>query len=271
MNAGEKKAALQRILYREALDELHGLFRAWNLPYMPVKSALYLLDGTIDSLTPRSISDLDVLVAPPDFETAVRRFQETGNVAGPVRITSIQATLRYRFHGLDIEIDVHRALNHPQRFHLPVETLFSRARPCAVPRFLPDAEDALLISACHLLAHVVEHGIPPFRCEELRVLSGARGFSWDTFARRVRQTGVERFLCFCLRHARALPEGTALSDRTYPYARLLERLYPLLYSGYVPALIKRLLVEAYFVKNPLALLHRRFCSRDGSATPSSSD
>jgi hypothetical protein len=255
----EKSWALQQLLYSEVLRRLDSHFTDLSIKYMPIKGAYLIASGLAASLPARKMADIDILLLPVNFGAASDYFRHLSCVRVSENYWPSETSFFFRLGQDFAYVELHSQLNFPQRFLLPAADLFARAMPGDGMRVLPCAEDALLILICHALVHIaVEFRETVF--QEITCLCGQKDFSWERFWKLAEGTGVKRFISFILSlyahetgNHRISPEVSAASAYSN-FSRLL--LKPAVY-GTMPSLLRKLLLEIPFVRDPWWLIRHK--------------
>lgn len=245
----------RQAVYGEALDALDPIFASLAIEYMPIKGAHLVCTGLAADLETRTMHDIDLLVRPRDFERAIAAL-----AAHPLFIIEppdpwpFEQPFIFRQGSLKVRLELHRALNRPERFVLDVDSMFDRALLQTSARRIMQPEDALIVLVCHTLVHLVD-GIPAHIAAEGALLVRTRGFSWERFAALLRPTGIERFGKAMLT-AMAAKQGFII-PQTLHAGRVNKAIFnirtPLRHKGIVTSLFRGI-VELYFVKDPIRLL-----------------
>jgi hypothetical protein len=256
MISAEKSWALQQLLYAEVLRRLDTLFTELSIKYMPIKGAYLIARGLAAAMPSRKMADIDILLLPMNFAQASDYFRHLDCVRVSENYWPFETSFFFRLGSNNAYVELHSQLNFPQRFLLPATDLFARALPAGGQRVLPSAEDALLILICHALVHIaVEFRETVF--PEISCLCGQEDFSWERFWKLAEGTGIKGFIgCVLSRYAQEtgahmiVPEVSAASAYSKFSGLLLKReVY-----GAMPALLRKLLLEIPFVRDPLWLI-----------------
>lgn len=249
----EQLWTVRQMVYGKLLDHLDTVFGELAVPYMPVKGAYLICAGLAARIPRRRMVDVDILVLPDDFDRAVAWFQAAPHARERPGTWPFEREFYYTFAGRTLEVEIHRALNHCERFLLPPEDLFARGVHVGGLRVLPSAEDALLVAVAHTLVHVVE-GLDESRFGEYRLLASQPGFRWSTFRQRAADAGIGPFADLVLQWAwRASGERAPAGGSRALRARVLGACLPSRVCSRIPAWLRRALLEAPFVRRPLGL------------------
>jgi hypothetical protein len=256
MDPSQQSWALRQLLFSEVLRRLDHHFAELNVRYMPVKGAYLIISGCAEKMKRRQMNDIDILLREGDLQKASDYFFTcTGIVPRTYykdNYRPYETSFNYMVNETAVRVELHSRLNFPQRFKLETADLFSRCRPASGLMLLPSPEDSLIIFLCHLFTHLpVEWRKTTW--EEMALLYGQAGFSWDTFWMSSHDTGLKSFMFFMLNLCGAGREALAGAGRPSLYARLLSGAFDRDALQRMPRLLRRLLLEIPFVKNPLWL------------------
>jgi hypothetical protein len=267
MDPSQKSWALRQLLFSEVVRRLDHHFTELNVRYMPIKGAYLILSGCAEKMKRRDMHDIDILVRESDLQKASDYFFAC---AGIVPLTYFKDNYRpyetsfnYMVNEAAVRVELHSRLNFPQRFTLETAALFSRGRPTSGLMLLPSAEDSLIIFLCHLFTHLpLEWRETTW--EEMALLYGQAGFSWDVFWKSAGGTGLKSFMTFMLHLCGAGQETLAGAGRPSPYITALSRLIGRDTLPRMPRPLRRLLLEIPFVKNPVWLALNKCEARRGN-------
>jgi hypothetical protein len=250
--------ALRQAVFGTALAELDRHFEEMGVAYMPIKGAFLICAGLAERLDYRTMVDIDLLVRPTDFTAAAEGLRRRAGAVPRPGHWPFEQEFTYTVGAFPCHLELHRALNYDERFLLPTHELFERARTDTAVRMLPQPEDAMLLLLCHELVHIVR-GFDRGHHSEMKLLAGLPRFSWQVFWQRARGTGAEGFVYLSVLYFRR-ETGTEcdLPPWRSRYADALFRLLPLRTYNRLPTLLRRLLLELPFVRDPLGLFGRRF-------------
>ncbi len=256
-NPAARQWIVRRIVYGDTIAALDELFCEAKAEYIPLKGAHLICTGLADRMRERGMIDIDLLVRPTEYER-IKRFlgSRPGIKSEPPDPWPFEQAFILARGGHGVRFELHRALNRPERFLLDVERLFSRSGPQTRFRRIMTSEDALVVLLCHTLVHLVD-GIRSQVFDEIGLLAGQKGFSWEHFFGALRETGIERFgRALLLRAARAgkLQLPVNLEDSGWA-AALLGIRTPGRGRG-VLTLLFRCCIESVFVRDPAALFLR---------------
>jgi hypothetical protein len=164
----------------------------------------------------------------------------------------------YQLGQARIFIEVHHQLNYPERFLLPAADLFSRSLPGKGCMVLPCAEDALLVLVCHALVHISVE-IRDTMFEEISLLAGQEGFSWERFWRLAEKTGIQRFICLLLsRYADETGVKIPLPKSSF-YSRLIKPVFGKGVFERIPMIVRKILFEVPYIRDPAGLVIKKSC------------
>ncbi len=181
-----------------ALEPLVAALNASDVPCMLLKGGALLL-GAYARPQLRPMTDIDILVAPPDAHRALEVLTEQGCSPGPALVnTDFFPNYYYEREyftppPLRFRLDVHVRALRPQRFArlMPDDGLWREAR-CVERnniRFTLPSTEAMLV---HLAAHSAIHGNTRFiwLYDLMRVRHAARDFDDGSFTRLATQWGL---------------------------------------------------------------------------------
>jgi hypothetical protein len=255
---------LQQVVFADILAQLNTHFTALEIDYMPIKGAFLICSGLAVFMTHRRMDDIDILVKPADFEKARSYFFTLDNVEKRGNYWPFEASFFYRSGQHRVYVELHHQLNFRERFLLPAEDLFYRGRKTQEHVTLPDPEDAMLILLCHALVHI---GFE-FRenwFEEISLISRQPDFSWEEFWKRAPETGIEGFLQYmAMNYAMELGDKKCLPVKRKIHPVIITAIMPLRRHERIPFWVRRIFLEAGFVREPFSLLTRRITKRRGA-------
>jgi hypothetical protein len=252
----EKTWALQQLVYAEVLRRLDEHFAELNIRYMPIKGAYLIAGGLAEKMPFRRMDDLDILILPADFTRASDYFRNSDCVRMSENYWPFETSFFYTLGRDSIYVELHHQLNFPQRFNLPTADLFARAQQAGPHRSLPCAEDALLVCICHVLVHIAVE-LRETVCEEISLLSRQGDFSWERFWKLSSGTGIERFIG-CIISWYAEHSGIPVPvPRSFALNRLFSQLLKPRPYGLMPVLLRKLLLEIPFVRDPAWLIRHK--------------
>jgi hypothetical protein len=264
-----KRWVVKQMLYRELLAELDRHFKAMAVTYLPVKGAYLILAGLAEKIDSREMLDVDIIVSAKDFGRVRDYFAVCGQATLETDGWYFEQRVWYCLAGQRFLVEIHFLLNRPERFRLPTAELFARSLQKGDRLRLPSPEDGLAIAVCHGLVHIAWSGLRPGIFDDIAVIAGQSGFSWERFEAIMAGTGISRFMHFLF----------LLYERQRgpcPYPRLKRpfglRLLAVLFGaryGRMPMALQRLLFEIPFVADPWGMMgvHRKEARRRKSVTP----
>lgn len=262
-----RKWALRQAVYGHVLERLDALFEHHSVPYMPIKGAWLIASGLAARLPTRPMDDIDLLVSSADFERAVTLVADQEETTIVPSAWPFEREFTWRQAGFVAHLEIHQGLNYPERFRLPADELFARARERRGERFLPAPEDALAILVCHKLVHVSK-SFHRGGTDEIALIAGLPGFEWHRFWETMDSTGVKRFAVLVLRYAAMeIRMPIPFPPQSMPYVDALVRWVPLARYNRLPELLRRIVLEAAFVRDPVGLLRQRVRSGRWPAPP----
>jgi hypothetical protein len=264
-SSSHKAWALRRLIVGQLLKDLDSHFRRIAVRYMPIKGAYLICRSLAERMAVRRMADIDILVEDSGLAVATEYFFSLANVTPLTHFSAnsrpYETQLCYKFAKADVPIELHSMVNFPQRFKLPVNELFERGTPRGEALVLPSAEDALLITACHILTHL------PFEFretwgEEIGLIASQEGFDWQRFWRLAHGTDVPSAVYFVLGLFLEDVRKTTHAPRGYWYSDLQLRLARIVRVDKLPYWYRRAFLEIPFVRDPLWLVahkirHRR--------------
>lgn len=250
--------AARRLVLEEVLVRVGSELSRMGVRWMPIKGAFLLCTGLADRLPRRRIHDLDILLHANDFHRAAEHFGKLPNVDAVPHRWPFEAVFEYSYGSFPVPVELHKLLNYPERFLLPPAELFQRGSPVEGDsnQVLPGPEDALLITICHRLVHAA-HSPPPQTYDELALLAGLPGFSWERFWEAARVTGVEGFVHYMVKRCERHTSLRASFARKHLYGEALAHMPRIAAYGKLSSVVRRALVELPFVRNPAGLLLRK--------------
>jgi len=249
-----KQWVVRQLVYADALSELDKVFSALGIEYIPLKGAHLICTGLAEKMSTRIMNDIDILVRPADFDKTI---QLLANIPDFTKKDpdpwSFEQSFAFHIKGIDIPLEIHKALNRPERFHLPAEDLFRRATSHTLVRKIMSPEDALAVLICHTLVHLVD-GIKEQVFEEIGVLSAASRFTWEQFRSILKTTGIRRFgyaLLWKWNVTQKAKIPVTLQSRFW--SNVLFSTKPPGYFNGLKSYFYRGTIELLFVKQPLAM------------------
>jgi hypothetical protein len=241
--------AVRQMVFAGVLDELDREFALLRLPYMPIKGAWLICAGIADKLPDRNMLDIDLLVRPADFDKVTEHFLHHPRAAPRKNYWPFESS--FYFGESRVYVEIHRQLNYPERFLLPPETLFARASPSTGMRCLLLPDDALLVLACHALVHI-GIGLPATIFDEIRLIAGQPGFSWERFWKNADATGIGGFVRLLIRWAgREAGGDLQVSGRMPLYAAAWSRILTFKRYRAMPVFVRRALLELPMMRDPV--------------------
>ena len=264
-NSPTKNWKLLQLVTGEILKEFDLHFSNLNINYMPIKGAFLINSGLSEKIVCRRMDDIDILVLQKDFDRVCAYFSSLPQVVFVKHKWYFEQEFFYSWGNYKSYVEIHWLLNYPERFLLPTEDLFRRAKAFSnSPALRPSHEDSLLLLLCHAHVHIGFELRETIR-EEIALLSGQEGFSWDKFWKYAHPTGIELFIKLLLSHF----SMDAACNHAAPKGKfIIFLLRPLLSAkryAHLPQLVKRLLFEIPFARKPWRLiLNKMILSRHGS-------
>jgi hypothetical protein len=242
----------QQAVYAEILDELEVHFSRINAPYMPIKGAYLLRSNLAGKMGYRRMNDIDILVQEKDFEKVCDYFGSLSNVKFLKHKWYFEKEFDYAFGSFHCHLEIHHLLNYPARFDLPTHALFDRSQQTCGKCVLPSHEDALLILLCHALVHIAYEFRETLE-EEITLLSGREGFSWERFWEYADATGVKGFVTLVLCwYARESGKSFPLPPVPFFVRLMLPMLSRRRYLR-TPLLLRKIFLEIPYLRRPLWL------------------
>ena len=244
----------KQLLFEMILQELDGEFSRIGVRYMPIKGSYLILANLSQKISTRKMDDIDLLVEEQVFDTVKKHFAEHSAVRLVDNYWPFEFSFVYKPDTLNVYVEIHHQLNFAQRQNIPTPKLFERSINAAGSvRVLPCAEDGVLIAICHALAHI------PFELraslfDDIRVMCGQNGFSWERFWQYAVECGCQRFAALILSvYNYKFKQQVPVQSCT-----LFVRFCGLIINkfGYdrVPGILRRVIFELPFVKNPWWLI-----------------
>jgi hypothetical protein len=231
---------------------------------MPIKGAYLIATGLAGRMNNRLMSDIDILIEEENIQRATDYFSSLQNVSLIRKYSEnyrqTETIILYDAGSFKVCVEIHCALNIPERFLLPVTVLFSHATQSKRYRYTLCSADALLICICHMQSHI------PFEFrdtsfEEIDCIAGQDDFSWELFWERSRSTGIEAFIYFILILYSRKYQKSIRRQRNYWYARILASFFSLTLYGKMPIFLRRITLDIPFVRKPFHLLLYRITFR----------
>lgn len=260
----EKTWIVKQILFQEILEELDKHFTLLQIRYMPIKGAYLIATGIAGRMKNRLMSDIDILIEEKNMHRTADYFSSLQNVSLMKKYTEnyrqTETIMLYDAGSFKVCVEIHCALNIPERFFLPVTALFSHATQSKRYRYTPCSADALLICICHMQSHV------PFEFrdtsfEEIDCIASQDDFSWEFFRERSRSTGIEAFIYFILiLYSRKYYKSIHIQGN-YWYARILASFFSLTLYDKMPIFLRRITLDIPFVRKPFHLLLHKITYR----------
>jgi hypothetical protein len=247
---------IKQLLFESLLDELDTVFSILETPYMPIKGAYLIRSGLANRLSQREMLDIDILVKPRDFPAVADRFARDPRSTPRKNHWPFENSFQFRVGKITGCVEIHHHLNYPERFLLPADELFSRARELSPGKscMLPCPEDALLILVCHALVHI-GFEIKSASIAEIQLISSLEGFSWERFWRQCERTGIADFARFLF--SLTSPHFPLLNPRKSVYCAALSRMISPEHYQQMPKLLRRLIIEWPMMRNPVGFLWKR--------------
>ena len=245
--------ALQ-LLYDDALQGLDEVFESIGVPYMPMKGSYLICAGIAHKISARHMADMDILVHPEDYQKTISLLSNHPHfeIRYPDPWFFEQAFFYIRGER-KFNVELHCQLNRRERFRLPAQELFTRGYAQTKVRWLPSAEDSLVILICHTLVHIA-NGIKDCVNEEMEVLINQETFSWKVFLGIMESTGIMPFATALIKRCyfkkRSIENVTL---KNYWWADLMLSLVPKRRRAGVYRVVYRAFAELFFVKDPLRL------------------
>ncbi len=240
---------------RRALDLLDTVFAAESIEYLPLKGADLAARGLADRIASRTMSDIDILVRPCDFARASGALAAMPGARRAEGHWPFEHEYAVVVDGAVERIELHSALNYPERFDLPAGDLFARAVRVSHTRFLTDATDALLVTVAHALVHAAASF--DNRCfGDIAALAQCGQVDWHAFCQRAERAGLWRFSSVIMRYAARAGVPQVPGDCGSWYAHAVT-LVPMGAWNRMPQFVRRVFLEAACVRDPVGLLLRR--------------
>lgn len=221
LRAAHRSALGRNLLLRRQLDEVLAVLAAAGVEPVPLKGALYLLDGTLPDLGVREMGDLDVAVAPEAFDRSVAALCRAGYRPAPGRPFAHPHELP--FTGGLAPVELHAVLGSPPiPAVVPLDAALSRAerrgnwaRLCA--------DDVVAHHVLHTQVQDRNHAFFGLSLRQLHTAAlvlRARGgeLDWDALRNRFREAGLEPVLDAWLALCRDLG-GLAVPPPRIPASR----------------------------------------------------
>ncbi len=259
--------AIQQLIVEKSLEDIHAVFRDGAIQYMPIKGAFLVGQGLASKITKRRMNDIDILVPKKDYKKAIDFLQRDKRfVKQRADSSHFHSTLSYAIADTHIRLEVHHSFNDPLKYVLPSEDLFARCRRVDSALCMPTLEDALLMAMCHALSHI---GV--YLTEQLFIdmdaIIAEKTFCWQLFWEYAKKTRAASWACFMA----ALYEKERGVSVTRPhcglYVQLLSRRVSVQAVNRMPGVLRRLILEAPFVKRPCAVYCQRLLKRIRAALP----
>jgi len=263
----ERQWKYQQVFYAEILKDLDLHFFALKVHYMPIKGAYLIFSGLAEKISCRRMDDIDILVKREDFDKVCDYFTNLPQVTVLKNKMYFEKIFVYSLGSIHCHFEIHWLINYPERFNLPTDALFMRASLQKEGYCLcPSHEDALLILLCHAFTHIgFEFRETLF--EEISLVSGQKGFQWDLFWKYAHTTGIELFIKLLLSCFSMDAACNHVAPKSNVIIFLLRPLLSVKRYAHLPHLVKRLLFEIPFARNPWRLiLNKMILSRHGNAT-----
>jgi hypothetical protein len=248
----KKQWALAQVVFAEALRELEKEFSSLSIRFMPVKGAYLITAGLAGRMAQRKMLDIDLLVLPEDFHKVANHFNHHPKATPKQNYWPFEMSFFYELGKARIFVEIHHQLNYPERFLLPAADMFSRSTPGKGCMVFPCPEDALLVLVCHALVHISVE-IRDTMFEEISLLAGQEGFSWERFWRLAGNTGIRNFIRLLLwRYA----DETGIKinlPKVSLYSRLIKPLFREGIFERMPVIVRKVLFEVPYIRNPAGL------------------
>jgi hypothetical protein len=256
----------KQFLFEEVLRDLDDHFQHLNIDYMPIKGAYLICAGLARQIRSRTMVDIDILVRENDFNTVISHFRSIPDVSiaegsWPVNKKGWQfeVAFYYPFGERTFNIDIHKLVNLRQRFILAPELLFSRGLQQG-HRTLPCAEDALIICLCHGLSHA-GHVFSDALFDDVEFLANPL-IDWARFWEIASSTGAASFMYYVLRKYEKKEKIPLIpfpkKTLKFTYADILLLLEGDRDLGKLPSILRRLLLELPFSRNPTGLFLNKY-------------
>jgi hypothetical protein len=229
---------------------------------MPIKGAYLICSGLAEKMPYRTMVDIDILVKKEDFNRVCDYFAKIPQVTFLKYKWYFEKEFAYSIGTMVCYFEIHWLLNYPARFNLPTENLFNRAKLLRGMRLIPCAEDALIILLCHVLVHIA-YEIRATLFEEISLISGQEGFTWDRFWGFAKTTGIVPFFCFILScYKKEMNDNDINFPKLYIYSFTLATIIGMQRLVRLPMLLRRIIMEFPFVKNPWMLAkHKKIVTK----------
>jgi hypothetical protein len=248
-----KEWVTRQIAFEEILDELDREFASIKVPYMPIKGAYLIRSGLAPKLRTRRMDDIDILVQEKDFPRVCNHLVACGKATFLEDSWPFEKQLNWLAGGLSCLVEINYQLALRARYVLETGDLFNRSVAVSTWGRLPSRTDAMLITCCHALSHVA-HELREDWFADMAVISDCNDFSWDTFWKRASATGILPFVGIMvelfIQHGGRCPANKGLTV----YGRLLSSSGGVRLHSSVPAIVRRLMWELPFDKNPLGVI-----------------
>ncbi len=267
---------ITRIAAGDLIDRLAAELDKISVPFIPIKGAHLVRSGLAFSMNSRRMDDIDLLISPCHIDLATAHFFSLPWCKPLTDYKESHKRSETQFmaydDGFSMLVELHSELNFPQRFHLPVELLFSRSTAIGEVEHWLIPEDALLIFGCHLMTHIALE-FRETNIEEMKILSSVDGFSWIRFFEIAQPTSVSGFFSLLLlTFAGICPEGIPISSNII--IKSIAFIWRKVGWNNLPMLFRRIFFEWIFYKSPTGMLLRKIrngsslvlCSRRLSAT-----
>lgn len=252
----EKTWVFRQLLYADVLARLDKHFTELKIRYMPIKGAYLIASGLAEKMPFRRMDDIDILILPADFAKASDYFKGLNTVRFVDNDWPFETSFYYQSGQTSAFIELHHLLNYPERFTLPVETLFSRSIQSRGMLVLPCPEDSLIIFLCHLFVHIAFE-IRETSFDEIELLCGQDNFSWEKFWELSLPTGLGPFFYYVLRLFEKRKNRRIMLRKPAMYAVLCARMIGMEEYQKMPRFLRRLVLEIPFARDPLCLMMKK--------------
>jgi hypothetical protein len=252
----EKTWVFRQLLYAEVLRRLDNHFTELKIKYMPVKGAYLISSGLAEKMPFRQMNDIDILILPADFARASDYFKGQSTVRFVDNYWPFETSFYYQSGQASTYIELHHQLNYPERFYLPAVTLFKRSVQSGGMLVQPCPEDSLIIFLCHLFVHIAFE-IRETVFDEIELLCCQNDFSWKKFWEFALPTGLGPFFFYVLRLFEKRKNRIVMLKTPTMYAVLCARMIGIEEYHKMPRLLRRLVLEIPFARNPLGLMMKK--------------
>lgn len=251
-----------QLIFAEALAEINRVLTAAGIAYMPLKGAYLIESGLATAMKERGMCDIDILVAPEDFDRAMGSFGVTGYAPVVDNDLLLHRHFDLSAAGTTVDVELHYRIRPECSCVLPAADLFQRGRPAKGTMVLPSAEDGLAITILHQL-NDLPFWPPDQALRDIEVQVSSFEIDWAKFWEIAESTGTAAFIFLLLRHYGKLPDSAfrvSTNGLMFQYAERLVKWR--FFENYrrIPFVFRRTLVEFPFMKSPGVYLLRKLAS-----------